>query len=151
MFKDLLHNSVDQEFNVLPSSRFSKHFVSMTSFSDVFFPLRWLSRLSSHLSLGLPLGLFPIVYIFITTLRVDSSSLLVTWPNHRSLFLSLTWTIGSILLCWYMSSFLFLSHLVTPFTILITFMSAVVICCSSLFVKVQHSLPKIRIGLNMVW
>ena len=107
--------------------------------------------MSSHLSLCLPLGLFPIVYIFITTLRVDSSSLLVTWPNHRSLFLSLTWTMGSILLCWYRSSFLLLSHLVTPFTILITFMYAVIICYSSLLVKVQHSLPKIRIGLKMGW
>ena len=46
------------------------------------------------------------------------------------------------------SSFLFLSHLVTPSIILISFMSAVVICCSSLFVKVQHSLPKIGIGIS---
>ena len=84
-------------------------------------------------------------------LSVDSSSLLVTWPNHRSLFLLITCTMASILLCLYRSSFLFLLHLVTPCIILITFMSAVVICCSSLFVKVQHSLPKIRIGYKMVW
>ena len=58
---------------------------------------------------------------------------------------------GGILPCLYRSSFLFLSHLVTLCIILITFMSAVVICCSSLFVKVQHSFPNIRIGLKMVW
>ena len=31
--------------------------------------------LSSHLSFGLPLGLFPFIFNFITTLSVDSSSL----------------------------------------------------------------------------
>ena len=102
------------------SSPLSKHFVPRTSFSDVFFPFRWLSMLSSHLSLGLPLGLFPVIFNFITTLSVDSSFLLVTWPNHPSLFLLITWTKGSILLCLYRSSFLFLSRLVTsaaPLTI----------------------------------
>ena len=106
-------------------------------FRDVFFSFWWRSMLSSHLSLGLPLGLFPFIFNVITTLSVDSSSLLMTWPNHQ--------------LCLYRHLFLFLSHLVTHCIILIMFMSAVVICCSSLFVKVQHSLPKIRIGLTMVW
>ena len=80
--------SVDQAINVLQSFRFSKHFVSRTSFSDVFFPFRWLSMLSSHLSL--PLGLFLFIVYFIITLSVDYSSLLVTWPNHQSLFLLIT-------------------------------------------------------------
>ena len=45
-----------------------------------------LDMLSSHVSLGLTIGLFPFIFNFITTLSVDSSSLLVTWPNHRRLF-----------------------------------------------------------------
>ena len=101
------------------------------------FPFRWLSMLSSHLSLGLPLGRFPFIVNFITTLSVDSSSLPMTWPNHRSLFLLITWTMGSILLCLYRSSFLFLSHLVTPCVILTTSMAAVVISCSSVFCQSQ--------------
>ena len=75
------------EISFLQSSQFSKHFAPVTSFSDVFFPFRWLSMLSIHLSLGLPLGLFPFLFNFITTLSIESSSLLMTWPNHRSLFL----------------------------------------------------------------
>ena len=163
--------SVDQEINVLQCLRFSKHFVSRTSFSDVFFsfrwlsmlsshlslglplglfpfrwlsmlsshlslglplglfPFRWLSMLSSHLSLGLPLGLVPFIFNFITTLSVDSSSVLMTWPNHQSLFLFITWTMGSILLCLYRSSFLFLPHLVTHCIIL----NLHVCCCNLLF------------------
>ena len=76
--------------NVVQSCLFSKHLVSRTSFSDVFFPFRWLSMLSSHLSLDLPLGLFPFIFNVITTMSIDSSSLLVTWTNHRSLFLLIT-------------------------------------------------------------
>ena len=124
--------SLESEINFLQSFRFSKHFISRTSLSDVFFPFRWLSILSSYLNLVFPFFYFP----SITTLSVDSSSLLMTWPNHRSLLLLITSTMGSMLLCLYRSSCLFLSHLVTPCIILITFMYAVVICCSSLFVKV---------------
>ena len=78
---------------------------------------------------------FPSSLTSITILSIDSSFFLITWPNHRRLFLLFTWTMRSILLCLYRSSFLFLCHLVTPCIILITFMPAVVICCSSLFVK----------------
>ena len=56
----------------------------------VLFPFRWLSMLSSHLSLGLPRGLFLFILKFITTLSIASSSLLMTCPNHRSLFLLVT-------------------------------------------------------------
>ena len=66
---------------------FSKQFVPRTYFRDVIFPLRGLSLLSSHLSLGLPLGLFPFIFNIVTTISVESSALLMTWPNHRSLFL----------------------------------------------------------------
>ena len=58
--------------------------------NDVLFPFRWLSMLSSHLSLGLPRGLFHFIFNFITTLSVDSSSLLMTRPNHRRLLLLIT-------------------------------------------------------------
>ena len=53
----------------------SPQFVPRTSFRDVLFPFRGLSVLSSYLSLGLPLGLFPFIFNIITTLSVDSSSL----------------------------------------------------------------------------
>ena len=63
---------------------FSKHFVPRTSFRDVILPFRWQSMLSS---IGLPLGLFFFIFNFITALSIDSSSLLMTWPSRRSLFL----------------------------------------------------------------
>ena len=87
--------SVDREINVLQSCLFSKHFVRRTSFKDVFFPFWWRSMLSSHVVF--PLGLFPFLFNWITTLSIDSSSLLMTRPNHRSLFLSITWTMGSLI------------------------------------------------------
>ena len=80
--------SVDREITVLQSCLFSKHFVRRTSFKDVFFPSWWLSMLSSHVVF--PLGLFPFIFNCITTLIIDSSSLLMTRPNHQSLFLSIT-------------------------------------------------------------
>ena len=107
--------SVDREINVLHSSLFSKHFGSITSFwyyqkeviepkwlrwldnidshlkgnntYDVLFSFRWLSMLSSHLSLGLPLGLFIFVFNVFTSLSIGSSFLPMTWPNHRSVIL----------------------------------------------------------------
>ena len=68
--------SVNQYISVLQSCLFSKHFVQRTCFTDVFFlaiHFRWLSILSSHLSLGLPLGLFQSIFSCIATL-IDSSS-----------------------------------------------------------------------------
>ena len=144
--------SVDREI-CLQSCLISKHFVSRTSFSDVlFFPFQWLWMLSSHLSLGLPLCLFPFIFNFTTTLNIDSPSFFMVkslWYILVDYFL----TMGSILLYLYRSSILFLSHLMITCTciILLTFMPDVVLCCSSLFVKVQHSIPKIRMGLKMVW
>ena len=127
-----------QQIYFRQTSLFSKHFIPTTSFRDGF---RFLSDGYQCI--------FPLICNFITTLSVNSSSLLMTWPNHRSLFLLITWTIGSLLLCLYRSLFPFLSCRVTPWIILITFMSAVLICCSSLLV--QRWLPKIRICLTMVW
>ena len=86
-----------------------------------------------------------------TTLSVDSSSLLMTRPNQRSWLMLIPWTMGGILLCLCRSSFLFLWYLVIPCIILITFMYVVLIWCSRRFIKVQHSLPKIRIGFQPVW
>ena len=79
-----------------------KTYFSRTSFSDVFFPFRWLSMLSSHLSIGLPLALFPFIFNFITTLSVEYSPLLMTWPNHRSLFLSSLSCRGLCLIQWWL-------------------------------------------------
>ena len=87
--------SVDREINVLQSCLFSKHFDRRTSFKDLFFPFWWRSMLSSHVVF--PLGLFHFIFNCITTLIIESSSLLMTMPNHRSLFLSITWTMGSLL------------------------------------------------------
>ena len=91
--------SIDREINVLQYCLFSKHFVRRTSFRDVFFPFWWRSMLYSHLSLGLLLISF---HSALTAsqhwaLTLSSSSLLMTRPNHRSLFLSIAWTMGSIL------------------------------------------------------
>ena len=87
--------SVDREINILQSCLFSKHFFRRTSFKYVFFPFWWRSMLSSHVVF--PLGLFPVIFNCITTLSIDSSSLLMTMPNHRSKFLSITRTMGSLL------------------------------------------------------
>ena len=57
-------------------------FRGLLSVSDVFIPFRWLSMLSSHLSIGIPLGLFPIIFNFIATLSVDSSVTL--WSIYRN-------------------------------------------------------------------
>ena len=108
--------SVDQEINVLQYCLFSKHFVPMTSFlRDVFFPFRQLSMLSSHLSLGIPPGVFPFIFNFTTTIRVASSALLITWPNHRSvLFLSLEQWVAYMILLWlYRSSIICFSLSIT--------------------------------------
>ena len=64
--------AVDREINILQYCLFSKHVVSRTSFSHVFFPFRWPSMFSSHISIGLPRGLVPFVFNFTITLSVDS-------------------------------------------------------------------------------
>ena len=91
--KDLLQNSCQ----VMEKSMclFSKHFVLRTSFRDVFYPFYWWSMLSSHVVF--PLGLFPFVFNCITTLSIDSSFLRMTRSNHWSVFLSITWTMDSLL------------------------------------------------------
>ena len=86
---------VDREINVLQSCQFSKHFVPRTSFRYMSFPFWWRSMLSSHVVFLL--GLSPFIFNCMTTLSIDSSSLLMTRPNHRSLFLSITWTMDSLL------------------------------------------------------
>jgi len=47
--------------------------------------LRCSSTTSNHLFLGLPCGLFPSGFHFITDLTVLLSLLLITYPSHRSL------------------------------------------------------------------
>ena len=74
--------SVDREINFPQYCLLLKHFVSRTSFIDVFFLFEWLSMLSGRLSLGLPLGLFPFIFNVITTLSVDSYSLVMTVHRH---------------------------------------------------------------------
>ena len=104
--------------------------------------------LSSHLSRGLPLGLIPFIFNFITHLNVGYSSLFMTWPNHLTLFCWLLEQWVALLLCLYRNTFLLLSHLVTPLCDSDNFH---VCCCNLLFWpiwQVQHSLPKIRIGLR---
>ena len=65
--------SVDREINVLQSCLLSKHFVSKTSF-------RYIKKNYVCFSFQVAID---VVFIFITTVSVDSSSLLVRWPNHR--------------------------------------------------------------------
>ena len=101
-------SSPELSCQLIDKSMFSNifYFFSRTSFWDVLFPFCLLSTLSSCLSLGIPLGLFPYISNFTTTLIVDSSSLLMTWRNHRNVLLLITWTVGSIFICLYISSFL---------------------------------------------
>ena len=66
------------------------YFISRTAFKDVVFPFTWLAMSSSHLIIDLPLGLFTYISNFNTTIIVDSSSVLMTWPNYRHLFLLIT-------------------------------------------------------------
>ena len=98
-------SSPELSCQLIEKSMFSNifYFFSRTSFGDVLIPFSLLSTLSSYLSLGIPLGLFPYISNFITTLIVDSSSLLVTWPNHRNVLSLITWTVGSIFICLYIS------------------------------------------------
>ena len=63
------------------------YFVSRTYFGDELFPFSLLSILSSHITLGIPLCLFPCISNFITTLIDDSSSLLTAWQNPTKLVL----------------------------------------------------------------
>ena len=58
--------SLDREISVLQTFLFSKHFASMTSFKEVLFSF----KLSSHISIGISLGLFSFIFNFITTLPV---------------------------------------------------------------------------------
>ena len=66
--------SLDREINVLQTCLLKKK----NSFEDFFqccvLSSRWLSMLSSHLSLGLPLGLCPFIFDGIATLSVNFSS-----------------------------------------------------------------------------
>ena len=78
------------EINVLKSCIFLKHFVLRISFRDLLLPFMWLSMLSGHISLDLPRSVFPFIFTFITNLSADSSSLVMTRPNHRRLFLVIT-------------------------------------------------------------
>ena len=58
---------------------------------------------------------------------------------------------GSILYCLYRSSFLFLSHLVTPCIVLITFMYVAVICFHSLFCQSPAFTSKDKKVWWMIW
>ena len=132
--------SVDRLFNDLQSCLFSKHFVSRTYFRYVFSPFRWISMLSSHISLGLSLGLFPFIFNFITTLSVDSSSLIMTLPLNRSLFWLITSTMG-ITLSVQISISLFVPSDNPFYHCDNLHVCCCNLSCSSLFVKIQHSLP----------
>ena len=88
--------SVDREINVPQSCIFSKHFVSRTSLVYAFFPFRWMSMLSGHLSLDFPIGLFP----FIFTFQPSALTLPLSSGHGQIIEVSsywLLWTICSIL------------------------------------------------------
>ena len=82
--------SVGRAHSFLPSHFFSKYFVARTSFRGVHFPFQWLSMLSSHLYIGLPLGLFPFIFNFITTISL-TLLLISSWPDQ---------TIMTVYFCW---------------------------------------------------
>ena len=94
--------------------------------SLMFQAFRSLLTLSFHLNFGLPIGRFPSIFISTTALMLSVSSLLflLTCPNHSSLLLLITITIGSTFASSKISSFsgvpmgphpLHHSHLLLPY------------------------------------
>ena len=71
-------------------------------------------RRSIHLSLGLPLGRHPSIWVFSTNFATLSSSLRSTWPNHDSRFFMRKVFTGFMSACSWMVTFPMWSFLVFP-------------------------------------
>ena len=78
LFRHLLYDALFKKTRLgrqsFDSVNIRKTFRCEDLFQDVFFSFRWLSMMSSHPSLGIPLGIFPFIFNFTTTLSGDSSS-----------------------------------------------------------------------------
>ena len=105
---------------------------------------------STHLPLGLPLGLFPGTLMSPTALTSLCSSILCMCPYHSSLiyltFSCMRLTPSSFL----MSTLFTLSLNVTPFILLNILISVYLRIYSSFLLTVQHSAPYRSTGLMTV-
>ena len=105
---------------------------------------------SSHLPVGLPLGLFPGSLMSPTALISLFSSILCMCPYQRSL-ISLTFSYMLLTPSSFLISTLFTLFLsVTPLSILNILISVFSRICSSFFLTIQPSAPYISIGLMTV-
>ena len=107
--------------------------------------------LSIHCFLGLPLIRFPSMLQCNTIFGICVVFILVTCPNHISLFVCILCTIVSLCPSFsLMTSFLILWIHEIPNICLNQFISATSIFCSSSFLSVQHSDPYNATGLTSV-
>ena len=106
--------------------------------------------LSVHLSLGLPLLLFPVTSMSITFLDRLSASLLLTCPYQFNRFclrnVDIWHTLASSCILW----FLTWSFLVLPLIHRSILISATCNLFSSFFLTAQHSAPYVIVGLITV-
>ena len=82
--KNCLQNALSVD-RFLPIMSLLNIFCSRPSFRCFLFQFRWLSMLSSYFDIGLPLGLFPVSFNFITTLRIDAPSILMSSSTFQYL------------------------------------------------------------------
>ena len=84
------------------------------SFGSSWCWLKSLCRLSIHLCMGLPGGIFPPTVIVVTCFATFVSSLLITWPCHERRFWVTYVVIGLTIASLLKFSFLIRSFLVLP-------------------------------------
>ena len=121
-----------------------QHVQSMASVVLKFFSNISSSIQSIHLLFGLPGCLLPSISIRNTCFVTWSPSLCQTCPYHPSLFSCIFLCISVSFILFWISSFLILSHLVTPCTHLNIFISATFILLSCDFLIAHVSIPYVR-------
>src|ERR1044072_442237 len=141
-----------QLFCTKPFQRLLSIHISDASTSCTLLPLLTIAAftLSLHLTLGLPTLLLPSGIHSRYLLGTLCSSILLTWPYHRSCALSTISTTPLTPKSALTSSFLFLSLLVTPLINLKTRISHASNLLFALVLRAQASCPYISIGLNML-
>ena len=127
--------------------------VLVTSLRLVFFPSRWLLMLLIHRNPGLPVRFVPVIFILIIFsshhMTIPSQFIYLLYLDHFYNWSDLALHVEtSILLFVPFSDTLY--HLETPCFIRMAFLPAAMIRLSNLFVNVQYSLPKMRIGIQKV-
>ena len=127
-----------------------QHVWSMASVVLKFFSNISSSMQSIHLLFGLSGHLLPGISIFNTCFVTWSCSLCQTCPYHPSLFSCIFLCISVTFILFQISSFLILSHLVTPCAPLNIFISATSILLLCDFLIAHVSVPYVMAGLTTV-